>query len=373
MNNIKNKLFTKQELEDFIFRISDQKIIINNVFNFYTAFMHSSFKHYSPLCEIEDRYCVISPINVPLNSDYEVLEFRGDRVLDLITADYLCDMFPKDSKEYMNEYRVKKLSYEGYMTPLKSRIVDKDNLSNIGMKIFKDLLLMGPHEERIRYRENPKPYEDIFESFLGVLYLDQNRNLEICRKFVLNVFNKYIDTKEIANKNKNFKGSLLKYFHIKKWGNPTYYCIYETGDTFNKEFVSILLLDKEHTCEKFEIEHNKNVNEIKRRIKVIGENINKYKEQLEAIAEGREGRENKESEELINEKSTLISQQVINKNGSKTDIQKFTDVDEILENIFKVFIQDNIILSIGCDTKKQESEQDASKKCMLLLNLPLGY
>ena len=108
--------------------------------------------------------------------DYEKLELLGDKAIDLITLDYIIQQFP--DKEV------------GFLTELKSNIVRKPSLANLGEQLgFKKYILFSSHIDRITNynknsgRENKRFLEDIFESFIGALYIDLNKGVLVTHTF----------------------------------------------------------------------------------------------------------------------------------------------------------------------------------------------
>jgi ribonuclease-3 len=91
--------------------------------------------------------------------DYERLEFMGDAVLQLYVSDYIFNKFP---------------SYpEGSLTTLRSKLVREESLSRFAVELgLDDLLLLGVGEERTGGRKRSSVLCDIFESFVGAVYLD---------------------------------------------------------------------------------------------------------------------------------------------------------------------------------------------------------
>ena len=189
MNNIKNKLITKKNIENIINKYivinkdTDKPVIINNIKQFRQAFIHKSF------CDIDidnsdtDNY---SSINIKHEDlfNYERLEFVGDRVIDLIIAEYLFNKYPDKD--------------QGFLTRLKSKLVDKTRLPILAEKLgFRTFVLISSHLERISGRNNVKFLEDIFESFMAVLYRDQGYQIDICRRFLLGVYSEFIDIEHL--------------------------------------------------------------------------------------------------------------------------------------------------------------------------------
>lgn len=205
MNNIHNRKITKQIIQDIVFEYSGIQINIKNIRKFQKAFMHKSYSSVDSDQSDSDSYCCFRE---NLKECNEVLEFLGDKVIDLIITEFLFDKFPKKD--------------EGFLTKLKSRIVKKESLAKIGEALgFKRFLMISSHVERISGRDNPRFMEDVFESFMGSLYKEVD-DLKVCRDFLLGVIDKHIDINYLIENNDNYKDTLLRYFHYKKWSHPLY-------------------------------------------------------------------------------------------------------------------------------------------------------
>ncbi len=94
-----------------------------------------------------------------IKEDYQRLEFLGDKVLDLIMSDYLYNT----------------TSYEeGKMTKIRSMYVCENALYEYSLLLnFKDYAKLGKGEEKNNTNHHKAIYADMFESFLGAVYLDQ--------------------------------------------------------------------------------------------------------------------------------------------------------------------------------------------------------
>src|SRR5699024_10102448 len=93
-------------------------------------------------------------------SDNERLEFLGDAVLELGVSEYL--------------YKQKERLAEGDLTKLRASIVCEPSLVEFSLQLdFGDFLLLGHGEEQSGGRKRPAILADVFEAFLGALYLDQ--------------------------------------------------------------------------------------------------------------------------------------------------------------------------------------------------------
>ena len=99
----------------------------------------------------------------------ERLEFLGDAVLELVVTDYL--------------YRTSKKSPEGELTDQRALIVKTESLSNVSKNIgFNDFLLLSSGEAKDTGKARDKILADVFEAFIGALYLDKGYNA--CKKFI---------------------------------------------------------------------------------------------------------------------------------------------------------------------------------------------
>lgn len=93
-------------------------------------------------------------------SDNERLEFLGDAVLELQVSHYLYRHYPDVP--------------EGKLTKLRSAIVREDSLAKFAKEChFDQYVWLGKGEENSGGRNRASLLCDLFESFLGALYLDQ--------------------------------------------------------------------------------------------------------------------------------------------------------------------------------------------------------
>lgn len=114
----------------------------NNMHIYDTAFSHSSYCNEHGLTE-----------------DYQRLEFLGDKVLDLIMSDYLYNT---------TNYE------EGIMTKIRSMYVCENALYEYALLLdFPEYVKVGKGEEANGGKHRKATLADMFESFLGAVYLDQ--------------------------------------------------------------------------------------------------------------------------------------------------------------------------------------------------------
>lgn len=122
----------------------------------------------------------------------ERLEFLGDAILGAIIAEYLFKKYPYQS--------------EGYLTELRSKIVRRETLNNVAMR-------MGLNK-MVQYNQNDKGlsrshiFGNALEALIGAVYLDQG--FVKTRKFILNeLVRSYIDLDTMESTDTNFKNQLL--------------------------------------------------------------------------------------------------------------------------------------------------------------------
>ena len=107
------------------------------------AFTHSS-------------YANESNVHIP---DYERLEFMGDAVLQLFVSEFIFALHP--------EYK------EGQLTQLRSKLVREESLARFSEELhLGELLYLGVGEEKSGGRHRESVLANIYESFIGALYLD---------------------------------------------------------------------------------------------------------------------------------------------------------------------------------------------------------
>ncbi|WP_338210908.1 ribonuclease III [Lactiplantibacillus paraxiangfangensis] len=103
---------------------------------------------------------------------YERVEFLGDAVLELAVSEYL--------------YKRYKDMPQGKLTRLRAAMVCEDSFASFARECgFPQYIRLGKGEQKARAWERDSLLCDIFESFVGALYLDQGR--EPVLKFVRQV------------------------------------------------------------------------------------------------------------------------------------------------------------------------------------------
>ena len=151
----------------------------------------------------------------------ERLEFIGDSVLNLVIAQYLYEKYPDEN--------------EGFMTKLRTRIVSGQSLSKIAEAIgLSNHVRMNDKAIRQGWNGNARIQEDLFESLVGAIYLDQG--LEMSTKFILSKLHAYLDSEELQV-DKNFKDILMRHTQSVNVSLPLYRVETEIGPNHCKQFV----------------------------------------------------------------------------------------------------------------------------------------
>lgn len=171
---------SKEELELIGFILKKFGYRLKELKYFYKAITHKSFR------------------NQEIEFSNERLEFLGDAVLDSVVADYLFVKFEDED--------------EGYLTRIKSKIVNRKTLSDIGeaMNI----------REILRYNQarsiNLSTLEgNAFEAILGAIYLDGG--YESVKKSVQNhVFRNFVNINRLLEEEIDFKSRLFIWCQKKK-------------------------------------------------------------------------------------------------------------------------------------------------------------
>lgn len=155
----------------------------------------------------------------PLN--YERLEYLGDAVLGIVIAEFLYRQFPDRN--------------EGFLTKMRSKIVNGDNLSVLTQQMGLTQLL----DNRIQNEQASRHIlGDAFEALIGAIYLD--KGYRRTRRFVLRrVIRKHVDLVELERNETNFKSQLIEWAQKNK-KEVTFYTDIEPYDpTHFISFVSI--------------------------------------------------------------------------------------------------------------------------------------
>ncbi len=270
--NPENKLITAADVEA-IMRENGLDIKVNNVDIYQKAFIHRSYlkNNYN---DEHDIKCV--PLQNTCNETYE---FLGDTILNSVVGSYLYERFSTEN--------------EGFLTKTRTKMVRGTTLGQLAKRLgFGQWVIISQHVDTESGRENLRILEDLFESFIAAIYLDngsaplssawfsKSREMEIiqdklkeiedrnkdfaltktemkeymalvkqsrtlttelmasrsngylyCQKFIMNTYEKYIDIVKLIVFDDNYKDQLQTYFQKKHDMFPTWKVIKEEGKT----------------------------------------------------------------------------------------------------------------------------------------------
>ncbi|PYI54231.1 ribonuclease III [Paenibacillus flagellatus] len=160
--------------------------------------------------------------------DNERLEFLGDAVLQLTVSEYLYRTYPERP--------------EGELTKQRASIVCEPSLVQFAERLdFGACVFLGKGEELTGGRTRPALLADVFESFVGALYLDQG--LEAVRSFLQAHLFPFLpeDTLLLTG---DHKTKLQEFAQRRGMGAVEYRIVEERGPAHDREFVSEVWMDE---------------------------------------------------------------------------------------------------------------------------------
>lgn len=129
-------------------------------------------------------------------SSNERLEFLGDAILGSVIAELLFKSYPY--KE------------EGFLTEMRSKIVNRVNLNQLARKMGFELLIVFDQKTVNVQTKHHSMLGDAFEALIGAIYLDKGYNFT--RNFLLKrIVKPYIDVHTLEMTETNFKSKLIEW------------------------------------------------------------------------------------------------------------------------------------------------------------------
>jgi ribonuclease III len=181
---------------------------------FQQAFTHTSFTH-------EKKATGVHP-------DNERLEFLGDAVLELAVSEYLFQRYPKMS--------------EGDLTRTRARVVCEASLASFAKELgFGEHVRLGKGEEMTGGRSRPSLLADVFEAFIGALFLDSG--LEQVKKFLERVVFPKVNSDWLKNM-LDAKSQLQEVVQQGRLGTLEYRIVDTKGPAHDRHFVVEVCLDQ---------------------------------------------------------------------------------------------------------------------------------
>ena len=215
--NNTNIILQDNDLKKFFNENGLKDINYNNINIYRNAFVHKSY------CSMKNLDFNASNSKCPNDClplqdvSYERLEFLGDSILNFIVANYLYMRFPDQT--------------EGFLSKIRTRIVNGKMLGYLADKIgFPKFAIISKQVEEANGRNNYKIMEDIFEAFIGALYLDfqtiddkikmpekiklqamSGAGYFIAETWIIYIIENYLDITDLILQKTNYKDMLVAY------------------------------------------------------------------------------------------------------------------------------------------------------------------
>jgi len=227
--NNKNVLLQSKDLTTIFNQNGLNGITFKNIDLYRVAFVHKSY------CTMKNIDFDKSNVNCPpdclplQDMSYERLEFLGDSLIGMIVANYLYTRFPDQN--------------EGFLSKIRTKIVNGRMLGYLSEKIgFPKFAILSKQVEESGGRNNFKIMEDIFEAFIGALFLDFQTESDkvqlpnaitiapftgagyfIVENFLIYIIENYIDFCELIRIQNNYKDMLVSYMMHNLQDIPKFY------------------------------------------------------------------------------------------------------------------------------------------------------
>ena len=191
--------------------LKQRNIHVHNEALIRQAFMHSSYAN-------EHRR----------HHDNERLEFMGDAVLQLWSSERIFKLEPPLA--------------EGRMTTLRAQLVCEKALAGYVRQLkLNSFLLLGSGEEKTGGREKDAIIADMFEAFLGALYLDQG--MPAVDNILNEVMVPYLKAPEQVEVIRDYKTKLQEYVQADSRKSIVYETISVEGPNNSPEFEVAVKID----------------------------------------------------------------------------------------------------------------------------------
>lgn len=216
--NVNNKLVQLENIQEYFKNHGLYDMPIHNLNLYRNAFVHRSYcTMKNDDFESGNERC---PENcIPLQEmSYERLEFIGDSILGMVCATYLHERYPDQA--------------EGFLSKLRTKIVNGKMLGYLASQIgFPKYVLISKQVEDVHGRNNYKIMEDVFEAFIGAIYIDYNQSeydvdyskfpkkftpftgmgYHVAETWIISILEKYLDFAELIQTKTNYKDMLVQY------------------------------------------------------------------------------------------------------------------------------------------------------------------
>lgn len=183
--NILNHIFKSRTAEERVFFKSLKKITSLHPANlkiYQKAFTHRSM-------QVKDIHG--NSVN------YERLEFLGDSILSVVVSKFLFNKFPS--------------AKEGGLTKYRAKIVSRENMNQIGLKL--NLIDLLELDQKINFSENI--HGNLLEALIGAVFID--RGYLKCQDFILSkIIADHMDIEQLEHSVLSYKGLLIEWGQKRK-------------------------------------------------------------------------------------------------------------------------------------------------------------
>lgn len=152
-----------------------------------------------------------------IHSNYERLEFLGDRILGVTIAEMLCTAFPNDP--------------EGNLSQRFVTLVCKETVAEVSSDIGLNKYIITVNPE---IKDSINVLCDVGEALIASIYLD-SKNMSTAQDFIKRYWTPLIDKK--SKPHKDFKSLLQERTASLKLDFPHYEVIQKTGPEHDPEFI----------------------------------------------------------------------------------------------------------------------------------------
>ena len=205
---------------------SDRDFIkkLNNILGFVpgnTVLYKMAFRHRS----------VAKVLKNGSRSSNERLEFLGDAILGTVIAELLFKSYPY--KE------------EGFLTEMRSKIVNRANLNQLARKMGFDQLIVFDQKTVNVQTKHHSMLGDAFEALIGAIYLDKGYNFT--REFLLKrIVKPYIDIHTLEQTETNFKSKLIEW--CQRHGKDISFDMVQNGEGESAKLFTIQAMIEGESC-----------------------------------------------------------------------------------------------------------------------------
>jgi ribonuclease-3 len=138
---------------------------------------------------------VAQSVKKGVKNSNERLEFLGDAVLGSVVAEVLFKLYPFED--------------EGFLTELRSKIVNRVNLNQLARKLGFEQLIQYDNR-MVNSTRQSSLLGDAFEALIGAIYLD--KGYDFTRSFLVNhIIKSHIDIHRLEQTETNFKSKLIEW------------------------------------------------------------------------------------------------------------------------------------------------------------------